>query len=770
MVCHVAVAYATTGLFTASGELEPAPFADLPGGPWPDGPTALKRLGTDLATVRRSYRLLVHQSGPLATLSEELVAEIVPRRLWPVISRMAQDGPEVFARRADRSLETYALTTVAGNKRRTAGPPSIESVRTRAYAFRRLAGIFVELNQTTDTYPELADWTRRSGIAVPKPPAVVRREVRAPRLEVVRTTWADLDRRVRKFLRIDAGDDLFDAVNAMPDYRLVAGGLYFDLRRLVALELFVLLGGRLDAIRRLNKSDLVLDTIGPAPDHRHGAVLLLRPGKTLDENVIRRKPLPQQTTRLLQAWLLYLRRHRSAVYYADARRVNPRPESPDLPADHPLLVARQQTLSRWDTSALRVMFSGQPSKRGRKGGTKALIPRDGGWAPDLPVELRAYVGYTPHEFRRLALQLAERAGAMWDREHPSGAAQTRLEPGMYGSALLDHAPPGNPLRNLYADRHQEDLYELLSGRAIEGIRRLLTGPEGARRRPDRKRLEALAQRLRLVDAEIARLHERAERLAARAAPGSAHMLSAGRDSDDEDPSDRQLLEALVAGQRDGAAQMFEQMDRLRIEQAESGRLLYEQSALYEIRQRVREELDALWHNETRWEIVPDDAPPGAETIDFTLDDILAGADLAPAPSLVAPTLTPIRDWLLVVELAEVAQIDRTTVARYLHGQALPPRRDARPWEPSAIPMDRSLGRSYRRIWIPGVNTEFWRTEAMKLRLAVALSSWPAGPGWTRNGQPTRRCTAPLHLPPGFASGAQPTGHSDVATLLPANGR
>ena len=65
----------------------------------------------------------------------------------------------------------------------------------------------------------------------------------------------------------------------------------------------------------------------------------------------------------------------------------------------------------------------------------------------------------------------------------------------------------------------------------------------------------------------------------------------------------------------------------------------------------------------------------------------------------APTADPVRDWITVKELCAIADVERPTACFWLNAIHLP-RGDRRPWQPDAIPVDNSLGRSYRRIYAP----------------------------------------------------------------------
>lgn len=93
-----------------------------------------------------------------------------------------------------------------------------------------------------------------------------------------------------------------------------------------------------------------------------------------------------------------------------------------------------------------------------------------------------------------------------------------------------------------------------------------------------------------------------------------------------------------------------------------------------------------------------------------------------APQLEAPK--PLRDWMTPEELRRAAVAEnRATVSRWLKGKNLPRRREFRPWEHPAVPVDESLPKR-RRIWVPGINPAFWQTDFMRQELDAILTVRP----------------------------------------------
>ena len=156
-------------------------------------------------------------------------------------------------------------------------------------------------------------------------------------------------------------------------------------------------------------------------------------------------------------------------------------------------------------------------------------------------------------------------------------------------------------------------------------------------------------------------------------------------------------------------------------------------------------LDLYRLDQATWLPIPDSEPPGAERVDW--DAIDRGA--LGRPLMPSDTQAAVRDWLTFPEFCEVAGLEaRSTLTRWVNGEHIPSRRDKRPWEAEQVPVDISLGKNYRRIWVPSVHEPFWRTSLMRDKLAEILGRWPREQGWTtKEGEPTPRCTEPIRVAP-----------------------
>ena len=196
--------------------------------------------------------------------------------------------------------------------------------------------------------------------------------------------------------------------------------------------LFVVLGGRRDAIARLRLSDIVRDRVGPAPDHRRGLVLMIVPEKALARGEMRAKPIPAEIAMVLDTYVACLDRVRRGRA---------------LPASAPLFVRSWQddrpsatkAWATWSLAGRRRRPCGRPSTAagGGKNSGPALVPRDdapseayidkyeqrvvpaAGVAPpdraQITQILCALRGFTAHEFRHFAFQLASRAASCGTR-------------------------------------------------------------------------------------------------------------------------------------------------------------------------------------------------------------------------------------------------------------------------------------------------------------------------------------------------------------------
>jgi len=724
---------------------------------WPTAETAMKRLGRTQSEIREQFEEAEHHAGVCAVLPEPLLAAFVPRELWPVLEALAWDGPSAYAERIRRGLRSYAMSEVPGNRHRPPGRPSrgtVVGLRDDALALARL---FVELRRESHPSPALKPWVAAPAIQAP---TGGRSGVNtsAPRPEQVRLAFSGLDHEIRRLLDVRDGESEIEAIERLSPTALFRKPLFRPMRDRAALLLMVLTGGRVTAVASLTKADYDRDHQGIAPDYRHGPAIRLRPGKHLELDEIRWKPIPAGAARMIDAYLLVVEQGFAMVARRAAKdrlRHGSRFERP--PDDYPLLLSDRLHFEPWAARGIRTRLSGiVPGERTR--GVEPLIVREDVGNSDLTTEQRRYVGFSPHRYRHLAQQLAERAGAIWNEEHPPSGATPAPEPALYGSALLDHRSFANAMRVLYGDWSTAASYETLSGRAAELMWELLTTSRGSRKRPDLGAIRRASSRFRLLEAQIQQCEERVARMQSegRSEPPAKRVY-------EEAPADAGADELLRRNHRLAIA-LAEGQQELR-ETVETGQRRIEEllglaaatASLREQRDRLVAELTALVYEERTWELVPDDAPPGADRTDVDLAALLAGEEPEELPALEEPEPDAVRDWILPSEMAEVCEIgNRSRLSRWAEGTHLPREPHRRPWEAGAVPIDDSLGRNFRRIWVPGIQDSFWPSETARQRVAELMRHWPIKQGWSRGNSPGPRCLAPLELAEPFASEREAT--------------
>jgi hypothetical protein len=700
-LCHALARYGREALPSRSGR-KPAPHPELPEGPWPTGAQGLRKLNTTQRALKDELLRRRHDTGDHATLDRAVLEAFVPAELWPVVQTMVNDGLADAAARAERALRTYSLRQLPATKRRRAGRPANGTVAIMAGAFQAVFKQFVHLRTLYPECSALAPWMAAPKLSIERgPPAG--QENSAPPLSLARLTWQSLNQTIAERLQQKEGESELAALERMSSAPLLHSGLFVPLRARVTLGLLVIIGARIQALADLSIDDVIREWHGPAPDHLCGPAIRLRPGKTLHRDHERIKPIPPGLLNAIDVYLRYLELAAEIIVCWD---IAPSTRIVERTLSTPLLVRARQVWTPWRTDRIRMFLSGRtPSNYGGRWerGAYPLISRIAGVNPDHSPELRQFVGYTPHEYRHLASQVAERAGKLWNEKHPATGGDSEFTPGMYAAALLDHDMPEHRLRALYGDRNRGDTRTLLAGRATYGIWDLLTTDEGARRRPDVDKYRDVSRLAGALDAERKHLQDRLERTAVAGKAPAA------------DPQ-RLLLEMADFSQQ--VARVNDQLDR------------------------ARQRLDDLKHDQTTWIAIPDDAPdPGPVDFECLNHTVEENADQFPRVT------SRVRDFLTPRELAELAgRGAQSTVTRWMKGEHLPSDPRLRPWEADAIPVDESLGPRYRRILVDRIKDSFWVTETMRRRRDEILSDWPTGSGWRTKGLPNHRCLAPLSPP------------------------
>ena len=602
-----------------------------------------RREGVPPFLVHDAYRDAVMRAGSLvhARLDPDILHRVAPRSWVPVIAAMIADGPGLGAARAQTALYDFSLEPVSANRRRPAGRRSASSVkhmRQEAISMFRLANGLRAL-------AACAQWTHVPELLLPSMPRGGY-DVVAPRVEVIRQALHEMTSEVHTRLRVGTIEEEFAGLDALSDEILLARGLWRPMRDRVLLVLMVLTGGRRAAIARLRRSDYVRDHVGPPPDCRRGAVLELRPQKGKDRDEVRRKPIPRQAALVLDSYLTLMDR---------------------------ILVAKGQPPATPSTALLVAVASHHTAppkpnwihKRvaGKIGSEKPLVVRD---ARQLPKHITAedapYCGYTPHEFRHFANQMAEGAGRVFNERHPATGGDVNPPIPYYAAALLDNGGAEKDMRALYGDRNAPAMLEVVAGRAAEIGWEILTTGVGLRKRPNIEAYEQELIRLRRIEDEERRLEHATNQLQA------SHIRSGQLALPRGDAPEANRLEVIMRRQED----LIGLVEKLKDELLESSAITHQLVQLSRQKADTIKKLDLYRLDQATWLPVPDSEPPGAEKVDWeAIDNGQLGKPLMPANAS-----TAVRDWLTFREFCEIIDLQaRSTLTRWVKGEHLPARRD-----------------------------------------------------------------------------------------------
>jgi integrase len=673
--------------------------------------TARRRAALGPFALYDAYRDAVMRAGGLvhARVDLDLMFRAVPADWVPIVAAMISEGPEAAAARAQTAVYDFSLQSVHANRRRGAGRRSASSVKLAVVEARRLFDVAYRLRGL----PACERWTYVPEIELPQMPRGGY-EVLAPRIEVVRGALQAMTCDIQQRLRVGMLEEELAAIDALSDHAMFTSGLWRPMRDRLLLVLMILTGGRKSAIARLRREDYIPDYVGPAPDCRRGAALDLRPQKGKHRDEVRRKPIPRRAALVVDSYLRLI-----------DRWLGGRDQLPAVPS-MPLLVAmpgQRHVQPSW----IHVRVAG------KIGGQRPLVVRDPRQLPKhVTPEEALYCGYTPHEFRHLANQIAEGAGRIFNERYPATGGEVNPPIPYYAAALLDNGGAEQDMRALYGDRNAPAMLEVVAGRATEIGWEILTTGVGLRKRPNVEAYEQELIRLRRIEDEERRLEQAAQRLQAKhARPGPLPALPAG------EMGQTNRLEVIMRRQED----LIALVEELKGELLEGSAITHQLVQLSRQKADTIKKLDLYRLDQGTWLPVADTDPPGAEKIDWeAIDKGKLGKPLMPIEGASA-----VRDWLTFREFCEIIDLQaRSTLTRWAKGEHLPPRRDRRPWEPDWVPVDDALGTNYRRIWVPGVNEAFWRTRLRREELANTLSRWPREQGWTtKDGQPTPRCLTPI---------------------------
>lgn len=730
--CTLLGIYATADAVTPSGAVAPALRREPARDSWPTSETGAFRLGMkSCLDLHDRYQLLRRRRGVRARHDRDVLLRFFPEELWPGVEGLIRDGPALAAPRATEALHLVAERGVSGNRRRDAGAPAMSTMRSYRAAAHSAFRYLDEMRREGFPSRLLAPWNIVPRLPLPDVPTGGY-NVCAPPARLVRAKWEELDQDIRARLKLPAGATAADERAAIETASGTAMmGLWKPMRRRVALGLYVVLGGRASTMQRLERSDFVPEflffdgTLGPA--------LRVKPMKMAGRWLERYKPLPRELADVIESYLVFVDRYLAfAQSHSAYKSRETSPAEPPLPRTAPLIPS---------TSACLTAYSGDVLFSGRLGHdkSKALVPRAGPLPHSVPEHHRAFIGYTKHEFRHLAYQLAERAGEIWNEDHPATGGEAQAAPRLYAHALLDHGT-SNDLQRIYGDHNSEAQLQRLAGRAMHGIWRLLATDVGAYKYPDLPVYRDALGQLRAVEHELDLLGRKSTRL--RETVVGREIPDARLDAD---ASVQEKLDLVIAQNQ----RLLEQNEELRTLNLDGHAITHRALQLAEQRTALVKRLDLLRFDHRTWVRIPDNVSEPPRDIDW---EALEQGEIG-APLLPGARPKPVRDWLTLTEFRRAGDINgRSTLAAWINGKTLPASAVARPWQrDEAVPIDESLGRKFRRIWIPAIPEGFWRTTLMRETLDELLGRWPATPGWLLDGEPGPRCRAPLVLPEPLAS-------------------
>ena len=675
------------------GTVVAAPFPQLREMPWPDGGKAMRALGLTRPQLSDLWRQAQHEQGSMAVLDREILTTLVPLELWAVLAALIAEGPGIVVERLERYLLELAMRLVPPSRARRPGAThSKRSLTTFATTLRRVMGILSDLHRRGAVHPSLDAWGAPPRVKVPRA-AAANTDRSAPARHQLRHTYRMLDEAYKERFGVERGDDELAVIEALPADQLVARGAWRLGRNRALFGLLCVTGSRIGAALALMVSDFDPEHVDP--DGNVGPAIALRPGKTMDADDIRWKPLPVGAGRIIQAHVLLTRR---LAVETDGPGEFTRRRRLGLPEDYPLFPASIKHLERpWHSSGFYEALAGRvtrpPARQTPWFGVVRYSTLTNHTSSD------GKLGYSPHTLRRAALQMVREGGQEYceERRLPFG-------PEVIASALLDHEIRSDPYG--YADLNTLHGRERLSRLGAQIAWEMLATDRGARKL---KNAAAYHDAIRKRDILQAELDRQSREIAA-----AVQQARAAR----KVPADL-LLDLLANDER------VELQTRLAV---------------------IETEIHELLHNPKKLIPAPDDLSDEQLRLELeALEKAVRQGPAKPKRSSVRHP-DPIRDWITIPELAEILDISYPTAARWVCGEHLPhaagdPRN---PWRADNVPVDTSLGERRRRVWTGGINPAIMRTDAQRARLAQLLAQPPKR--WSQ-----KHADTPLRLTEPFAS-------------------
>jgi integrase len=335
----------------------------------PDGRYVLERRGETTQSLRDRWRRHALTAGG-QPLELDLLRELLPPELWPVLLWLIAEGPTLAAARVEMALLIEAEEPVRRRDRRhhDDSVTSDSQLRSMGAAAKALMDTLVALKvRSARLGPSLAAWQQTPAFTVPLRDEAST-DTTAPGRPEVRLLWQRTCADVARRLPAAAELGEVEAIRRLTPTQLRTGGHFSPLRTRVLLVLLAVVGSRVGAIPRLQRCDFVRDH--RFPDGSRGPALALRPGKRKRLTKVHWKGLPEGAAAVIESYLAYMERFLG-------------PFSPDDKG--PLLHSTRKRDTPWSAQEMTSVVSGCNGKRPKR----ALLPR--GSDP--------FHGFSPHTFR-----------------------------------------------------------------------------------------------------------------------------------------------------------------------------------------------------------------------------------------------------------------------------------------------------------------------------------------------------------------------------------
>lgn len=397
--------------------------------PCPHGDSVRAQLGLTPQQVWSMWATAKATYGLLAALPRDVIDRFVPRVFRPVVAAIVADGPGVAIERLERLLAKEAARRVAPTRARPNGGPisqgqvdnigkalmrtmrslvdlrlrrqqDVEAVLGKIRAEDARATEEAALGPTELLLARLAPWTALpSRIDWPTCANHVT-DTSAPSIEVIRKPFHEVNDEIAAIF----GCPLQEQLNAVDRLGAAQGQrLFYRLRRRLLLMLLFMTGGRIGALTSLNVGDYEPRRL--CADGLYHPAIALRPGKTVDEQTIHWKPIPDAAGAVIETWLAFIE-HRTGLQLVDSDPLLLsflQPERAELGSDDVWRVDRKPVpplITAALHERLRLLRASGGSSL-RAGETLDDVPALFFWRRWSPHAIRATLGHTRRTTHRL---------------------------------------------------------------------------------------------------------------------------------------------------------------------------------------------------------------------------------------------------------------------------------------------------------------------------------------------------------------------------------